>query len=98
MPSNAKHPHSKRNYRGNRSRSAQSAGGRLGEQAMKVNDDLHETVRITRDVARAKLDEGREMAEQIERTVEDLVRQRPLTSVLIAAGVGMVLGRMWSHR
>jgi ElaB/YqjD/DUF883 family membrane-anchored ribosome-binding protein len=35
---------------------------------------------------------------QVERSVAQYVQEQPLTSLLIAAGVGLVLGRFWMRR
>ena len=80
---------------------------RLGEQAMVVTKDLQEMGGIARDAAQEKLGELREQAsgyyeqgqDRVQGVVsafEQSVRQRPLKSVLIAAGVGLLLGRLWA--
>jgi ElaB/YqjD/DUF883 family membrane-anchored ribosome-binding protein len=38
---------------------------------------------------------GRETMSQFEEGLEDRIRSKPLQSVLIAAGVGMLLGLIW---
>jgi ElaB/YqjD/DUF883 family membrane-anchored ribosome-binding protein len=43
-------------------------------------------------------EEGRDKVRRAERGFEQYVREQPLKSVLIAAGVGMVLGRFWIRR
>jgi ElaB/YqjD/DUF883 family membrane-anchored ribosome-binding protein len=41
----------------------------------------------------------RDMApEKVERSLAQYVREQPLKSILIAAGVGLVLGRFWLRR
>jgi len=42
--------------------------------------------------------EGREKIQEVERTIEQYIRQRPVKSMLIAAGVGLVFGRFWMRR
>ena len=44
------------------------------------------------------LKKGRDKAVQIEHGVEDYVRAQPVKSLLIAAGVGLVLGILWRRR
>jgi ElaB/YqjD/DUF883 family membrane-anchored ribosome-binding protein len=82
---------------------------RLGQQAMEVTKDLQEMGGIVRDAAQEKLgdlrtnvsehyEQGRDQLLSIERTVEQYLRQRPFTSVLIAAGVGLLVGRFCLRR
>ena len=64
---------------------------------------------IARDVAQEKLeqlresateyrDQGRDKIQEVERTIEDYIRERPIKTILIAAGVGLLLGRFWMRR
>lgn len=80
---------------------------RLGEQATVVTKDIQEMGGIVRDAAQEKLGQLREQAsgycqqgqDQFQGVVtafEQSVRQQPLKSVLIAAGVGLLLGRLWA--
>jgi len=67
----------------------------LGALARKA---AQETVGGLRHSALAKLDRKRERASELERGVEGRIRERPLRSVLVAAGVGMILGFLWRRR
>jgi ElaB/YqjD/DUF883 family membrane-anchored ribosome-binding protein len=101
-----------RNHRhatANRTRANRPASDRLGKQARKVNEDLQDLRGIAGDAAREKLgrlrenasecyEEGRERVHQAERTFERFIQEHPLKSILIAAGVGLVLGRFWIRR
>jgi ElaB/YqjD/DUF883 family membrane-anchored ribosome-binding protein len=80
---------------------------RLGEQAKVVTKDLQEMGDIARDAAREKLGELRENAsgcyqrghdkvQGVVSAVEQTIVKQPLKSVLIAVGVGLVLGRLWA--
>ena len=73
---------------------------------IKVTNDLKEMGNIASDAVRENLDEvresaiecyerGRKTAHQIERPVEQFIRERPFKSMLIAVGVGWLLGRFW---
>jgi len=80
---------------------------RLGDQAMVVTKDIQEMGGIAKDAAQETLGQLREQAagyyqqgqDQVQSVVsafEQSVRQQPLKSVLIAAGVGLLLGRLWA--
>ena len=82
---------------------------RLGAQANAVSNDLKEIGSIVRDAAQEKLEQVREDAAEYYQqrrgqvkstlcTFEQYVRERPIKSVLIAAGVGLLFGRFWMRR
>ncbi|HLA83289.1 MAG TPA: hypothetical protein VJL29_00730 [Thermoguttaceae bacterium] len=81
----------------------------LGKQAKEVAEDLQTMGETVRGAAQEQLGQVRdkaleygELARERVRGVEyacgQFLRERPLTSVLIAAGVGWVLGRFWKRR
>lgn len=85
------------------------ASDRLREQAHAVTEDIQEMGGIARDAAEEKLervrenaselcDEGRDKVRQAARSLEQYIAEQPLTSVLIAGGVGLLLGRFWMRR
>lgn len=76
----------------------------LGKQAKQVAEDLRDMGGTVRDAAQEKLGQvGERASEYCEQrrdqvhgaacACEQFVRQRPLTSVLLAAGIGWLLGR-----
>ena len=80
-----------------------------GKQARTVSRDHQKVGSTVRDTAQQKVEqlragaadctsEGRDKVQQIERSFAQYVRERPLKSILIAAGVGLVLGRFWMRR
>jgi ElaB/YqjD/DUF883 family membrane-anchored ribosome-binding protein len=82
---------------------------RLGKQAMEVKKDLQEMGETVRDSAQEKLgnvgerasayyEQGRNKAHGVACACEQFLRQRPLESVLIAAGAGWLVGRFWKRR
>lgn len=82
---------------------------RLRQQAGTVGEDLRELGRLSKEAAREKIEGARHSAEelarqardravQIEGQVEDYVRRRPIQSLLMAAGAGVVLGWWLSSR
>jgi ElaB/YqjD/DUF883 family membrane-anchored ribosome-binding protein len=82
---------------------------RLGEQAKEVAEDLQRMGTNVGDAAQEKLgqvgekaseycEQGRDKVHGVACACEQFIRQRPLRSVLIAAGIGWLLGRFWKHR
>ena len=65
-------------------------GGQVREAAKEKYEELSGE-------ARAFYDQGRGMAEEWEEGLESYVREKPLQAVLIAAGVGMLLGALWKR-
>ena len=63
-----------------------------------VRDTAKETVEQLRAGAADSAREGRDKVQQVERSFAQYVREQPLKSILIAAGVGLVLGRFWLRR
>ena len=81
----------------------------LGKQAAEVTKDLQEMGGVVRDAAQENLgqvgknaseyyQQGRDKVHDVVCTFEQFVRQQPFKSVLIAAGVGWLLGRFWKGR
>jgi ElaB/YqjD/DUF883 family membrane-anchored ribosome-binding protein len=81
----------------------------LGKQAKKVTEDLEKMGETVRDAAQEKLgqvgekateycEQGRDKVHGVACACEQFLRERPLRSVLVAAGIGWLLGRLWKHR
>lgn len=74
----------------------------LREKATQVRDDIRDLGSIAKDVASEKFDQyykqGRERIVQFSDTVESRIRERPLQSIAIAAGVGFLAGYLFSSR
>ena len=66
----------------------QEVGGQLKEGAQ-------ETLRQAETSASQLSAQGREAVGQLEKTLEDYVRAKPLQSLIIAAGVGMMVALLW---
>jgi ElaB/YqjD/DUF883 family membrane-anchored ribosome-binding protein len=77
----------------------------LGKQAMAVKKDLEEMGETVRDAAQEKVGQVRENVSQyyaqghdavhdLACSAKDFFRERPLQSVLIAAGIGWLFGRL----
>lgn len=80
----------------------------LGKQANEVAEDLQKMASTARDATQAKLgqvsDKAAEYGEQVQDKVhgiacacEQFIRERPLRSILMAAGIGWLLGRFWKR-
>lgn len=84
------------------------ASNRLRKQASVVTKDIQGMGPIARDAAQEKLDQiqenaselydqGRDKVRLARRSLEQYIAEQPLTSMLVAAGVGLVLGRFWKR-
>ena len=84
-------------------------GDQLGQEAKEVAEDLRKMGETVRDAAQEKLgqvgeraseycEQGRDKVHGVACACEQFVRQRPLASLLLAAGVGLLFGRLWKRR
>jgi ElaB/YqjD/DUF883 family membrane-anchored ribosome-binding protein len=62
-----------------------------------ATDTVKETAAQMQENASACYERGRDKASQVERTFDQFIREQPLKSVLIAAGIGLLLGRFWKR-
>jgi ElaB/YqjD/DUF883 family membrane-anchored ribosome-binding protein len=81
---------------GNPDRSPAEVGAqardRAQEASAQVRDKAHEMVHQGEETASAYYQQGRQQMAAVEHTLEDGIRAKPLQSVFIAAGMGMLLG------
>jgi ElaB/YqjD/DUF883 family membrane-anchored ribosome-binding protein len=81
----------------------------LGKQAREVTEDVQKMGGILRNAAQEKLEQagetaadyfkqGQEKVQGVACACEEYLREKPLTSILIAAGIGWLLGRYWKRR
>jgi ElaB/YqjD/DUF883 family membrane-anchored ribosome-binding protein len=88
----------------------QGAGGQanLGETASQVGENLRNLGSQVRDQATQQYDQlrqqagdyyeqGRQRAMEYEQSLEQYVHEKPIQSLMIAAGVGMLLGILWKR-
>ena len=72
------------------------------ETAAMAREDLREMGTLAKEAAREKAQEiytrGREKTKQWEEGLESFVREQPVKSLLIAAGVGIALGILMRRR
>ena len=85
-----------------------SAADQLKENAQQVTQNLRSIGTTARDAASEKFNDlkqqanayyaqGRQSAEEWEQGLEQYVQEKPIQSLLIAAGVGLVLGMLWKR-
>ena len=86
----------------------QGEGANLGEAATQVGQNLRDLGGQVRDMATERYSQlkdqaseyyetGRERAREWEEGLEQYVQEKPLQAVLIAAGVGVLLGLLWKR-
>jgi len=66
-------------------------------QAGQVRDAAREKYEELRDQAADYYEQGREKAHEWQHGVEQYVQEQPIKALLIAAGVGMLLGILWKR-
>ena len=76
---------------------AQERSTQVRDTAQEVSTQVSETVRQVSETASEYAEQGREQIEQVGQYLEDHIREKPLKSVLIAAGVGVLLGLLWKR-
>jgi ElaB/YqjD/DUF883 family membrane-anchored ribosome-binding protein len=65
------------------------------EKGSQIKEGAQEAMQQVGQSASQLADMGRTTMNQLEEGLEDRIRSKPLQSVLIAAGVGMLLGLLW---
>jgi ElaB/YqjD/DUF883 family membrane-anchored ribosome-binding protein len=78
---------------------AQELGAQVRTWTHEVSEQLKEGAQEARRQAETSASQlsaqGREAVGQLAKTLEDSVRAKPLQSLLIAAGVGMIVALLW---
>jgi ElaB/YqjD/DUF883 family membrane-anchored ribosome-binding protein len=62
-----------------------------------VRDAATERYNQLRDQATDYYEQGRQRATEMEQSLEQYVQEKPIQALLIAAGVGMLLGVLWKR-
>lgn len=86
-----------------------SATGELREKASDIKHDIQElgvaakqmaqeSLSQVRDAASDCMEQGRARAHDLSRSIENQIREQPLRSVLIAGGIGLLLGVLLIRR
>jgi len=85
---------------------SQQVAGDLKEAASQVGQNLRDLGGQVRDTATQQYEQlrqqandyyeqGRQRAVEMEQSLEQYVQEKPIQSLMIAAGVGMLLGILW---
>ena len=70
----------------------------LSGMADTARKEVRRELERVREKAGEMMDRGRESVERVRESVSDRVRERPLTSVLVAGGIGLLLGMLVARR
>jgi ElaB/YqjD/DUF883 family membrane-anchored ribosome-binding protein len=73
----------------------QQARQAANEQIGQLRDTAADYYQQGREKAAEYYQQGREKAVEFEQNLEGYIREQPVKSVLIAAGVGLLLGILW---
>jgi len=80
-------------------RNKASALGHDMQELGRVTKDLaNDTLHMLKDNANDAVHQGMEKAQKLEKTLETKIKENPLQALLIAAGVGFVIGAWWRRR
>lgn len=81
----------------------------LRSKMSELGEDTQALGKITKELAGDTVDfisknaveyykQGMQEAHKLEKTVSNKIKERPLQAIMIAAGVGLVLGALWKRR
>jgi ElaB/YqjD/DUF883 family membrane-anchored ribosome-binding protein len=74
----------------------------IGQNVRQMSEELggmaREKYQNVRDQASDYYEQGKEKASEFESQIEDYVTEKPIHALLIAAGVGLLVGLMWRRR
>jgi ElaB/YqjD/DUF883 family membrane-anchored ribosome-binding protein len=70
-------------------------GSAASEQVNQLKQSATEYYEQGREKAQEYYEQGRQKAMELEQNLETYVREQPLKAVMIAAGVGLLLGILW---
>jgi ElaB/YqjD/DUF883 family membrane-anchored ribosome-binding protein len=73
-------------------------GESLREMGGHVRDAAREKYENVRDRASEYVEAGRKKVRDLEEGVETYVQENPIHAILIAAGIGMLIGLLWRRR
>ena len=70
----------------------------LAEAGNAARDVAQEKLNQVRDVASDYYEQGKEKAKQVNDTTVEFIKEQPFTSVMIAAGIGLLAGLFLSRK
>ena len=76
---------------------AGEVGQNLRDLGGQVRDVAQQKYAELRDQATSYYDQGRERAQEWEQNLESYVQEKPIQALLMAAGVGVLLGLLWKR-
>jgi ElaB/YqjD/DUF883 family membrane-anchored ribosome-binding protein len=79
------------------SEGASQVAGTVRDMTSQVRDAATEQYETLKDSATEYYQAGRDKAVEWQNQLEDYVREQPLKAVLMAAGVGVLLGIIWKR-
>jgi ElaB/YqjD/DUF883 family membrane-anchored ribosome-binding protein len=71
--------------------------GQIRDMGSQVRDAATQQYDQDRDSATEYYQQGRDKAMELQHQVEDYVREQPIKAVLMAAGIGALLGILWKR-
>jgi ElaB/YqjD/DUF883 family membrane-anchored ribosome-binding protein len=71
---------------------AQNIGTQVREKVQDIGTQAKETVQAA---GTQVYEQGRESLQDLSRTIEGQIRTRPLQALLVAGGIGVLLGLLW---
>jgi len=81
-----------------RNKQATKAKHDLQEMGATVRDTAAEEIRRVGENASELFEQGRDKVRGVASACEVFLHERPLTSLVMAAGIGWLLGRLWKRR
>ena len=82
---------------GNLKEAASQVGQNLRDLGSQVRDTATQQYEQLRQQAGDYYEQGRQRAMEMEHSLEQYVQEKPIQALLIAAGVGMLLGMIWKR-
>ena len=77
---------------------ARQVGENLRDLGNQVRETATEQYGQLREQAADYYEQGRQRALEMEQSLEQYVQEKPIQALLIAAGIGVVLGWLWKRR
>lgn len=77
--------------------SAAQVGENIRNLGSQVRDQATQQYEQIRDQASEYYEQGRQRAMEMEQSLEQYVQEKPIQALLMAAGVGLLLGILWKR-